>query len=102
MLNDRTNLHFLRAAEHLTSNHPAMLKFVQRVATHEAVARGGDTLAGYAAALKVLGTLALREAQTESFADTFFAIALCFLVVTPMVPLMRRLAGPATPGRDAH
>jgi DHA2 family multidrug resistance protein len=102
MLNDRTNLHFLRAAEHLNSSHPAMLDFVQRVATHEAVVRGGDTLAGYAAALKVLGTLALREAQTESFADTFFAIALCFLVATPMAPLMRRLAGPATPARDAH
>src|SRR4051812_17650537 len=66
ILNDRTNLHFLRAAEHLNSSNRAMLDFVQQVATHEAAARGGDTLQGYATALKVLGKLALREAQTQS------------------------------------
>jgi DHA2 family multidrug resistance protein len=102
ILNDRTNLHFLRLTEHLNSNNPAMLEFVQRIATQEAATRGGDTLEGYAAALKVLGALALREARTESFADAFFAIALCFLVATFMVPLMRRLATSAAPVRDAH
>jgi DHA2 family multidrug resistance protein len=79
-----------------------LLDFVQQVATHEAAARGGDTLQGYATALKVLGKLALREAQTQSFADAFFVIALCFVVATCMAPLMRKLGAPAAPVRDAH
>jgi DHA2 family multidrug resistance protein len=29
-------------------------------------------------------------------------IAVCFVVATTMVPLMRRLAVPAAPSRDAH
>jgi DHA2 family multidrug resistance protein len=102
ILNDRTNLHFLRATEHLNSSNPAMLDWVQQVATHGAATHGGDTLQGYAAALKTLGKLALREAQTQSFADAFFVIALCFVVATSMVPLMRRLAAPTAPVRDAH
>jgi len=102
ILNDRTNLHFLRAAEHLNSSNPAMLDWVQQVATHGAATHGGDTLQGYATALKMLGKLALREAQTQSFADAFFVIALCFVVATSMVPLMRRLAAPTAPVRDAH
>jgi MFS transporter, DHA2 family, multidrug resistance protein len=102
ILNDRTNLHFLRAAEHLNSSNPAMLDWVQQVATHGAATHGGDTLQGYATALKMLGKLALREAQTQSFADAFFVIALCFVVATSMVPLMRRLAAPTAPVREAH
>ena len=35
ILNDRTNLHFQRLAEHLNSGNPAMLHFVQQVATNE-------------------------------------------------------------------
>ena len=31
ILNDRTNLHFLRLAEHLNNGNPAMLRFVQQV-----------------------------------------------------------------------
>ena len=52
ILNDRTNLHFQRLAEHLNSSNPAMLQFVQHVATSETAARGGDALHGHAAALE--------------------------------------------------
>jgi DHA2 family multidrug resistance protein len=102
ILNDRTNLHFERLAEHLSGANPAMLQFVQQVATNETVARGGDALHGHEAALKVLWSLALREAQTQAFADAFMVIAVCFVVATTMVPLMRKLAVPAAPSRDAH
>jgi DHA2 family multidrug resistance protein len=54
------------------------------------------------AALRTLGALALREAQTQSYADAFLVIGLCFVLATVMVPLMRRLAAPATAVRDAH
>ena len=103
ILNDRTNLHFERLAEHLNGGNAAMLRFLQQATTNETLARGGDALQGHAAALKQLWSLALREAQTQSFADAFLVIALCFIVATTMVPLMRRLAmqQPA-PVRDAH
>jgi MFS transporter, DHA2 family, multidrug resistance protein len=102
ILNDRTNLHFLRLAEHLNSSNPAMLRFVQQITTRETAVRSGDAVEGHAAALKTLGALALREAQTQSYADAFFVIALCFVVATLMVPLMRKLAAPTAPVRDAH
>ncbi len=102
ILNDRTNLHFLRLAEHLNSSNPAMEPFVHQISTHEAALRGGDMLQGHTAALKVLATLALREAQTQSYADAFLVIALCFVLATAMVPLMRRLAAPMAAVRNAH
>jgi DHA2 family multidrug resistance protein len=102
ILNDRTNLHFERLAEHLNSGNPAMQRFVEHVGAGETVARGGDALAGQAAALKTLWSLVLREAQTQSFADAFVVLALCFVLATTMVPLMRKLAVQAAPVRDAH
>jgi len=84
ILNDRTNLHFLRLAEHLNSSNPAAVQLVERVATAETVARGGDAVHGHAAAVKLLWSLTLREAQTQTFADAFMVIALCFVVATLM------------------
>ena len=71
-------------------------------ATHETAAHGGDALHGHAAALKRLWSLTLREAQTQTYADAFLVIAVCFVVATAMVPLMRKVVAPAAPSRDAH
>jgi len=97
ILNDRTNLHFLRLAEHLNATNTAMLQMLQ-----QAVAAGGDAMHGRVGALERLWALTLREAQTQAYADAFFAIALAFLVATAMVPLMRRVAAPAAPPADVH
>ena len=102
ILNDRTNLHFLRLAEHLNSGNPAMLRYLQGTAAHATTARGGDAVHGHAAALRQLWSLTLREAQTQTFADAFFVIMLCFALATVMVPLMRKVAMQAAPSRDAH
>jgi MFS transporter, DHA2 family, multidrug resistance protein len=102
ILNDRTNLHFLRLAEHLNGGNAALLQFLQQATANQTVAHGGDAAHGYAAALKELASLALREAQTQSFADAFLAIALCFVLATMMVPLMRKVAMQAAPVRNAH
>src|SRR5271166_3901804 len=92
ILNDRANLHFERLAEHLNSSNPAMLHWVEQMtAAH-----------GHEGALQMLWSLTLREAQTQSFADAFFVIALCFVVATTLVPLMRKLALQVVPVRDAH
>jgi DHA2 family multidrug resistance protein len=102
ILNDRTNLHFLRLAEHLNGGNPAVQQMVERVATAETVARGGDAVRGHAASLKFLWSLTLREAQTQTFADAFLAIAICFVIATAMVPLMRKVGAPAGRPADAH
>jgi DHA2 family multidrug resistance protein len=101
LLNDRTNLHFLRLAEHLTPANPALAPLLDRVAAAESAARGLDAAAAHEAALMRLWSLALREAETQSYADAFLAVMLCFAVATAMVPLLRKAAAPR-PSADAH
>jgi DHA2 family multidrug resistance protein len=98
ILNDRTNLHFLRLAEHLNTANPAVAELLHRVAG----SAGGEAKHGSAAALRVLGSLAMREAQTLAYADIFLAIMACFVIATVMVPLMRKVAPPKAPPADAH
>jgi MFS transporter, DHA2 family, multidrug resistance protein len=96
ILNDRTNLHFLRIAEHLTAANIAMQNTLAGVAARYSEVLG-DPLHGQAAALKQLWLLAYREAQVQTFADAYFAIAVCFVVSVAMVPLMRKVTPPKSP-----
>jgi len=87
LLNNRTNLHFLHLAEHLNSANPEV---------------PAGALAGKVQSLKLLWSLTMREALTQSFADTFYVILLCFVVVTLMVPLLKKAGAPMKPSADAH
>jgi MFS transporter, DHA2 family, multidrug resistance protein len=98
MLNGRTNLHFLRIAEHLNSTNMQLTEWLHSMAARYAQAWSDSTI-GQAAALKKLWLLAYREAQVQAFADTYLAIAVCFALSVAMVPLMRRVA---QPGRPVH
>jgi DHA2 family multidrug resistance protein len=91
ILNDRTNLHFLRLAEHLNSSNVAMEQWLGHLSASQ----------GHVVALERLWALTMREAQTQTFADAFFVIMLCFVVATAMAPLMRKVAIIAKPA-DAH
>jgi DHA2 family multidrug resistance protein len=102
VLNDRTNLHFLRLAEHLNTTNTAMTEMLERTGAHDAALWGGDALRGQAAALHSLWALTWREAQVQTFSDAFALITLCFLVATLLVPLMRKVALPKAPTADAH
>jgi DHA2 family multidrug resistance protein len=102
ILNDRTNLHFLRLAEHLNSGNPAVLQLVQQATTTATAAGGGDAAHGHVAALERLWSLTMREAQTQTYADAFLVIAVCFVIATMMVPLMRKITAPAGPSKNAH
>jgi len=102
ILNDRTNLHFLRLADHLNTTNPAMVDLLRRLTTTRTAAFGGDVLHGHASAIETLWSLTWREAQTLTYADAFFAIMGCFVVATAMVPLMRRVGPPRAPSADAH
>ena len=98
LLNDRTNLHFTRLAEHLNSTNENLNHWLGDVAA----TLGQMGLDGNAAALRQLWNLTYREAQTQTYADAFLAIMVCFVVATAMVPLMRKVVPPTTPSADAH
>ena len=63
---------------------------------------GLDAVDAHTAALRQLWTLTLREAQTMTFGDVYTGLGVIFVCVTLMVPLLRRVAPPATPSADAH
>jgi DHA2 family multidrug resistance protein len=88
IVNDRTNLHFLRIAEHLNSSNTELAGWLHRM-TSRYVQAWGDPMAGQAAALKKLWETAYREAQVQAHADAYLVIAACFVISALMVPFMR-------------
>jgi DHA2 family multidrug resistance protein len=101
IINDETNLHFLRIASHLTPANGAMDRLLGGM-TQRYGALPGSPGAGHDAALMQLWHLAYREASTLAFADAFRAIMLAFVVATLLVPLMRKVAAPKPATADAH
>ncbi|EOA03858.1 major facilitator superfamily transporter DHA2 family protein [Herbaspirillum frisingense GSF30] len=101
ILNDRTNLHFMRLAEHLNGASESMLQW-QGAVGDALSTQLGDALAGQAAALRQLWQLTYREAQTMTFSDAFLAVMVCFIIATLMAPLMRKVVPPKAPSADAH
>ncbi|WP_457096122.1 DHA2 family efflux MFS transporter permease subunit [Lysobacter sp. P5_B9] len=95
LLNDRTNLHFFRLAEHLNSTNEAMNLWIAG-ATERLGAVAPD------AVLRPLWQTTYREAQTLAYSDTFLVVMVCFVLTTAMVPLMRKVAPPSTPSADSH
>ncbi len=51
------------------------------------------------AALKRLWLVAYREAEVQSFADAYLAIAACLALAFVMVPLMRKVVPPSPPAK---
>lgn len=94
IINDQTNLHFLRIASHLTPANGAMDRLVDGMAARYAVLPGAVD-AGHQAALERLWHLAYREASTLAYADAFRTIMLAFVVATLLVPFMRKVGMPA-------
>lgn len=101
ILNDRTNLHFQRLAEHLNYSNEAMGALLQAVGSNMA-ALGHDVADAQSAALRQLWALTWREAQTQTFGDAFLVIMVCFVIATAMVPLLRKAGPPMAPSADAH
>ena len=101
ILNDRTNLHFERLAEHLNGANAALADRFARLSAADGAA-WGDAARAHAGVIKQLWFVTLREAETQAFSDAFAVIALCFVIATVMVPLMRKVAPPRAPAGDAH
>ncbi|MCU7247168.1 DHA2 family efflux MFS transporter permease subunit [Pseudomonas koreensis] len=101
VLNDRTNLHFLRLAEHLNTRNETMNAWLDQL-TLNAQLLGQNSLEGSQTALHQLWALTWREAQTLTYADAFLMIMSCFVVATLLVPLMHKVQPPRQPSADAH
>jgi len=96
ILNDRTNLHFYRLAEHLNTTNESMNQWLAQSAGHF------NDVGDANGELRALWQLTFREAQTLSYADAFLAIGICFVIATVLVPLMRKVTPPPAPSADAH
>jgi DHA2 family multidrug resistance protein len=94
VLNDRTNLHFLRLAETLTAANEPLNNFLTPLLAETGDARGQ--------ALREVWNLTYREAQTMTYSDAFLMIMVCFSAAVFLVPLMRKITPPAAPSADAH
>ena len=101
VLNDQTNRHFLDIASTLTPANGAMEALLAGLAARLGPVLG-SARAGEAAALGELHALAYREAATMAYADAFRAVMLAFVIATPLVLLMRKVAPPKAPPAAAH
>jgi DHA2 family multidrug resistance protein len=86
MLNDRTNLHWLRLSDHLTPGRPQLMVPMSRQLAN---------ITGYVVdpimldhrALAAVAKLAKREAMTMAYSDTFLMIAAVFVCSLLLIPL---------------
>ncbi|WP_342322117.1 DHA2 family efflux MFS transporter permease subunit [Kosakonia sp. BYX6] len=93
VINNRTNLHYSRLADHLNNANLSVTEFVQG-STRQLLSQGLAPEIADNAALKNLSALALREARTQAFSDAFYLIMIGFLIAALLVPLMKK---PQTP-----
>ncbi|HLX03048.1 MAG TPA: EmrB/QacA family drug resistance transporter, partial [Trinickia sp.] len=70
--------------------------------TAHLAAVGGDALDAAHAGLGELHALLVREALVLTFSDTFFALALCFVVALVSVIFMRPFSINSAQPTDAH
>ena len=83
ILNDRTNLHFLRLAEHLNATNQAMNGCWPDHGGQSPISGGDDPSDATGGSLRQLWPLTMREAQTLTYADAFLVHhACCFVVAT--------------------
>jgi DHA2 family multidrug resistance protein len=97
ILNNRTNLHFLRLAEHLNGGNIGMRGMVDRITEKSAAAHSGDFVHGHAVALKQLWSITYREARVQAFAEAFWIIGISLFLAAFLVPLLRKVVVPAGP-----
>ncbi len=88
-LNDRTNLHWHRLAEHLTTANPQAQSWLANVTAH-LTSSGADPGLVSHQALALLAQTVRKEAVTMAFADVFHLMALLFLGTLIFIPLLQR------------
>ncbi|TDV09199.1 DHA2 family efflux MFS transporter permease subunit [Paraburkholderia caballeronis] len=100
MLNDRLNFHYLRLNESVTQGAP-QVETLLGGQTRYWTSVAGNALDVAHASLAQLHALVMREALVMTFSDTFFVLALCFVVAIVSVAFSRPIAFTPPPA-DAH
>src|SRR4029079_8740754 len=93
----RQQVHTHILGSHVTAFHP-MTQFYLRGLESSMVARGADPVTASQRAYGAVWGLVQRQASMQAFVDTFFFMAMVFLLVLPLLLLMKRPkhhAGPA-------
>ena len=96
-LNDRTNLHWARLVESLGADSSGRVAAAQQEIGAQLCAPAGDPRI-----LAVLASQVRRQAVTMAFADVFWMMAILFLVMLALIPLLRPALPSAVVAKDAH
>jgi MFS transporter, DHA2 family, multidrug resistance protein len=88
-INSRTNLHWHRLAEHLSTANPRAQTWLQNVTTQVSGSTADPALVHHRA-LAILAGKVRTEAVTMAFADVFSFMALLFVASLIFVPLLQR------------
>jgi MFS transporter, DHA2 family, multidrug resistance protein len=99
-LNDRTNLHWHRLAEHLTTANLQAQGWLASVTAHLGGSAADPGLIDHRA-LALLAGQVRTEAVTQAFADVFYIMALLFLATLIFIPLLKRPAPLAAAAKEA-
>jgi DHA2 family multidrug resistance protein len=97
MIDHRTVLHHARLAESVSLFQEATRFRLGAIATGLAQ-RGLDPVQAQLGAVQVLGGIVSREASVMAFRDAFLMIFVLFVILAPLVPLLRRPPGSAQAG----
>lgn len=95
MIVARFDLHASRLSEGITASRPDVVATLDALAQRLAVLGRGDA---HLEATKLLMRLVEREATVLTFNDTFFAMALVFVLALLLMPVLKK---PALPGSAA-
>jgi DHA2 family multidrug resistance protein len=88
-LNDRTNDHWHRLSEHLTTADPRLQTWLGHVTTHIGSSSADSGLVDHRT-LAILAQSVRTEATTMAFADSFHLMAMLFIGALVFVPLLHR------------
>ena len=102
ILNDRTNLHFERIAEHLNASNIAAQETLGKLSEKFTLVFNGDAVRGHDAAIKTLHSLIHREAQVQSFADAFVVIGIALALAALLTPLLKKVTAQSSPTASGH
>ncbi len=100
-LTRRQQAHTSILAEHVTKGQhaaTAMARGLQNAIVHH----GSDPVTAMKQSYGAIWGLILRQASMEAFVDTFRALGVVFLLVIPLLALMKKPTGKAGPGAGMH
>ncbi|MDR3434899.1 MAG: DHA2 family efflux MFS transporter permease subunit [Rouxiella aceris] len=89
IINNRTNMHYNRLADHLTASDPAVSNLLNAGA-QRMLSQGFSAEHAQSISLHSLSTMVLNEARTMAFSDAFYLLLVGFLITVVLVPLMKK------------